>query len=73
MSDIEKYEKMLKSNQSAIKKLEQRGKIIAAVIKHLKSLESDKGATNPVEEMSENALSDLNAASESSAEDLSLS
>jgi hypothetical protein len=42
MSEIAKYEKMLKDNQAAIKKLQERGKLIAAVIKMLKSLEKDE-------------------------------
>lgn len=41
MNEIEKYEKMLKDNNAAIKKLIERGKQIQAVIKLLKAL-SDK-------------------------------
>lgn len=41
MSEIAKYEKMLKDNNAAIKKLTERGKQIAAVIKLIKSLESE--------------------------------
>ncbi|HEY6021830.1 MAG TPA: hypothetical protein VIY48_18795 [Candidatus Paceibacterota bacterium] len=40
MSEISKYEKMLKDNNAAIKKLQERGKQIAAVIKLLKSLDA---------------------------------
>lgn len=42
MSEIAKYEKMLKDNTAAIKTLQERGKQIAAVIKLLKSLGSDE-------------------------------
>lgn len=42
MSEIAKYEKMLKDNNSAVKKLQERGKQIAAVIKLLKSLGGDE-------------------------------
>lgn len=42
MSELAKYEKMLKDNNAAVKKLTERGKQIAAVIKLIKSLEADE-------------------------------
>lgn len=47
MSDIAKYEKMLKDNNAAVKKLVERGKQIQGIIKFLKTLEGD--TTEPEE------------------------
>lgn len=48
MNELAKYEKMLKDNNAAIKKLQMRGKVIASIIKSLKDLgEDDKKPVEP--------------------------